>query len=108
MIAMVLTKNMYLTTKLTAMLSFGVGGAVSAMKNTLKNNKRERKSAFDKLKKHPSEHPEGELHFEKTATQAQLQKIREDVKRENRKAMIRNVSIILAIMLILIYFIGFA
>jgi hypothetical protein len=90
------------------MLSFGVGGAISAMKNTLKNNKRERKSAFDKLKQHPGEHPEGELHFENTATQAQLQKIREKVQRENRMVMIRNVSIIVVIMLVLIYLVGFA
>ena len=90
------------------MLSFGVGGAISAMKNTLKNNKRERKSAFDKLKKHPGEHPEGKLHFDNTATQTQLQKIREEVQRENRKVMIRNITIVVIIMFVLIYLVGFA
>ena len=85
-----------------------VSGVVSAMKTTLKNNKRGRKSAFKKLKDNPTEHEPGKLHFENKATQAELEKIREKVKRENKRIMIRNVTIIAVIMIILIYFIGFA
>lgn len=58
------------------------GGAVSAMVTSLKNNKRERKSALKRLKDNPAEYGDaGKLHFENKATQAQLQKIREDLKR---------------------------
>ena len=97
---------LYLNIKLTVM-SFG--GAVSAMVTSLKNNRRDRKSAFKKLKDNPAEYgEEGKLHFENEATPDQLKKIREDLRRENRKVMIRNVSIIVVIMLVLIYLIGFA
>jgi len=85
------------------------GGAVSGMITSLKNNKRDRKSALKRLKDNPAEYGEdGKLHFEKTATPAQLKKIREDIQRQNRKIMIRNVVIIGLIAAILIYFIGFA
>ncbi len=90
------------------MLLPGIAGAVSAMKSTLKNNKRDRKSAFKKLKESSVEYDDGKLHFENSATPEQLKRIRENVQRENRKIMIRNVSIIVAIMIALIYFIGFA
>ena len=90
------------------MLLAGLASAVSSMKTSLKNNKRGRKSAFKKLNDSPVAYEDGKLHFENTATPEQLQKIGERVRRENRKIMIRNVSIIVAIMLILIYFIGFA
>ena len=84
------------------------GGAVSGMVTSLKNNKRERKSALKRLKDNPAEYgDEGKLHFENKATQAQLQKIREDLKRENRVKMIRNLVIIGVFMAALIYFIGF-
>ena len=74
------------------------GGAVGAMITSLKNNKRDRKSALKRLKDNPAAYgEEGKLHFENTATPEQLKKI-----------MIRNVSIIVVILLLLIYFIGFA
>ena len=85
------------------------GGAVGAMITSLKNNKRDRKSALKRLKDNPAAYgEEGKLHFENTATPEQLKKIREDLRRENKKIMIRNVSIIVVILLLLIYFIGFA
>ncbi len=84
------------------------GGAVSAMVTSLKNNKRERKSALKRLKDNPAEYGNsGKLHFENKATQAQLQKIREDLKRENRKRIMKTVLIIAVFMALLIYFIGF-
>lgn len=85
------------------------GGVVSGMITSLKNNKRERKSALKRLKDNPAEYGEsGKLHFKNTATPSQLKRIRDNIKRENRKVMIRNVSIVVVITLILIYFIGFA
>jgi hypothetical protein len=85
------------------------GGAVGSMLTSLKNNKRDRKSALKRLKDNPAEYGEdGKLHFEKKATPAQLKKIREDLRRRNKQIMIRNVSIIVAIMIVLIYLIGFA
>ena len=87
-------------------MSFGV---VQSMISSLKNNKRDRKSALKRLKDNPAEYSDGnELHFDKKATPHQLKKIREDLQKENRKRMIRNVSIIVIFMLIFIYFIGFA
>lgn len=84
------------------------GGAVSAMMTSLKNNKRDRKSALKRLKDNPTEYGEtGKLHFENKATHAQLQKIREDLKRENRNRTIKTVLIIGLFMAALIYFIGF-
>ncbi len=85
------------------------GGAVGAMITSLKNNKRDRKSALKRLKENPAEYSEGgELYFDKKATPAQLHKIREDLKGENRKAFIRKAVIVGIIFVLLIYFIGFA
>ena len=87
-------------------MSFGV---VQSMISSIKNNKRDRKSALKRLKENPAEYSEGgELHFEKKATPAQLHKIREDLKRENRKAFIRKAVIVGIVFVLLIYFIGFA
>ncbi|MEQ6123621.1 hypothetical protein AAON49_05425 [Pseudotenacibaculum sp. MALMAid0570] len=85
------------------------GGAVGAMITSLKNNKRDRKSALKKLKDSGVEYSDKtELHFENEASPMELKKIREKVKEENRKIIIRNIIIMTVIMLIAIYFIGFA
>lgn len=87
-------------------MSFGV---VQSMISSLKNNKRDRKSALKRLKENPAEYSDGnELHFEKKATPMQLKKIREDLQKENRKIKVRNITIVVIFMLALIYFIGFA
>lgn len=85
-------------------------GTVQSMITSLKNNKRDRKSALKRLKENPAEYSDegNELHFEKEASPAQLKKIREDLKRENRKILIRKLVIIGIIFLLIIYFIGFA
>lgn len=84
------------------------GGAVSAMMTSLKNNKRERKSALKRLKDSPLEYGDsGKLHFESKATESQLKSIREKIKRENRIRLLKNVIIISVFMALLIYFIGF-
>ncbi len=87
-----------------------LSGVISAMKTTLKNNKRDRKSAIKKLKDSGAlDHTyKTELHFEKKATPYQLKKIREKVQRENRRIMTRNIVIVTILMILLIYFIGFA
>ena len=87
-------------------MSFGV---VQSMISSLKNNKRDRKSALKRLQENPAEYSDGnDLHFEKKASPMQLKKIREDLQKENRKIMIRNIVIVVVFMLVLIYFIGFA
>ncbi len=84
------------------------GGAVSSMMTSLKNNKRERKSVLKRLKDNPAEYGDsGKLHFKNKATESQLQTIRENIKRENRKRILKNVIIISIFMALLIYFIGF-
>lgn len=88
----------------------GFGGSVSGMLTALKNNKRERKSALKRLKDNPAEYADDgvELHFEKEASPAQLKKIREDLKGENRRILIRKLVIIGIVFLLIVYFIGFA
>ncbi len=84
------------------------GGAVSAMVTALKNNKRDRKSALKKLKDSGVEYSgKTELHFENQASPAELEKIRQRVKEENRKIVIRNMIIMVVLMAIAIFFIGF-
>ena len=49
------------------------GGAMGAMITSLKNNKRDRKSALKRLKDNPAEYGAGtKLHFENTATPEEL------------------------------------
>ena len=45
-------------------MSFGVG---QSMISSIKNNKRVRKSALKRLKEHPAEYGENQLHFDKKA-----------------------------------------
>lgn len=87
-------------------MSFGV---VQSMISSIKNNKRDRKSALKRLKENPAEYSEGgALHFEKKASPAHLRKIREDMKRENRKTFVKTALILAIIFAVFIYFIGFA
>ncbi|WP_439131403.1 hypothetical protein [Polaribacter sp.] len=53
------------------------GGAVSAMITSLKNNKRTRVSAFDKIKNNTTK-SKIKLHFNKEATSEELLKIKEN------------------------------
>ena len=85
-----------------------LSGVVSAMKTTLKNNKRERKSAFKNLKdKGVESSGKTELHFENKATPRQLKEIRKKLQRENKIRTRNRLLIIGVIIVILIYFIGF-
>ena len=65
-------------------------GSTSAMITSIKNNKRPRKSAIEKLKKHRyfEKNDSDELSFNKTATEKQLEQIRLEAKKENRRKLI--------------------
>lgn len=78
------------------LFAMGFGGAVSAMVTTLKNNKRDRKSTFKKMKQYESSSNNADqLIFTKKATPDQLKKIRTEIRKENRKKLVfKTVSII--------------
>lgn len=81
-------------------------GSIAAMVTSLKNNKRTRVSTFKKMK----DFKEGkniQVSFDKIATPHQLKKIREKLQKENRKNLKRNSIILIFIMIISIYVIGF-
>ncbi|MFC4267402.1 hypothetical protein [Polaribacter marinivivus] len=73
---------------------------------SLKHNKRERVSAFKKMK----DFKEGkniEVYFDKKVTKYQLKKIRDKIQQENKYRLRKNIIIFTIAMLILIYAIGF-
>lgn len=76
------------------------------MITSLKNNKRTRVSAFKKLKNYKKSNDTA-LYFEKKASPDQLKKIREKIKAENRKALKKNVILVLIALAITIYVVGF-
>lgn len=78
------------------------GGAVSAMITSLKNNKRKRISAFDKLERFQKENSD-KLYFDKSTNKKELDKIRLQTLKKNRTQYIKNSIGILIIFSILIY-----
>ncbi len=85
------------------------GGATSAMIASIKNNKRSRKSAIEKLKKHgyyDNDTPD-QLSFNKTATEEQLEKIRLEAKKENRRKLLMYLIPIGVISIVALIAIGF-
>ncbi|XRE43638.1 hypothetical protein ACIVBQ_001842 [Tenacibaculum discolor] len=78
------------------------GGAVSAMITSLKNNKRKRVSAFDKLERFQKENSD-KLYFDKCANKKELDKIRLQILKKNKTQYIKNSIGILIIFSILIY-----
>ena len=78
--------------------------SIAAMVMSIKNNKRARQSAFKKLDKNGSYSTKTKLFFHKNASKKQLRDIKEKLRKENKKVLIRKTAIIL----ILIYCIGFA
>ena len=81
-------------------------GSIAAMVTSLKNNKRERVSAFKKMKDLKAG-KNIQVSFDKKATPHQLKNIREKLQKENKKTQKRNSIILISIMIILIYVIGF-
>ncbi|TVZ56038.1 hypothetical protein OD91_1317 [Lutibacter sp. Hel_I_33_5] len=79
---------------------------IADMAASLRNNKRNRVSNFERLKNYKKANYKT-LHFDNKATPHQLKKIREKIKEQNRISF-RNKAIVLSIIfLILIYVIGF-
>jgi hypothetical protein len=80
--------------------------SIAAMVTSLKNNKRKRVSTFKKMK----DFKEGkniQVSFDKSATPHQLKNIREKLQKENKQILKRNIIILIFIMILLIYMIGF-
>ncbi|MCB0459325.1 MAG: hypothetical protein R2821_02395 [Flavobacteriaceae bacterium] len=81
------------------------GGAVSAMLTSLKNNKRSRVSAFEKIKGYENiPYKKGKI--EKKATPLQLKEIREKLQKENKMntVIVTIVSIIVAVILVVLFY----
>jgi len=83
------------------------GGSIAAMVASMKNNKRTRKSAIEKLKENGSYTTHTELHFDKKATKHQLKTIRERIKKENQIRFRNKAILLVSFILIIIYFVGF-
>lgn len=81
-------------------------GFTAHMIASLKNNKRSRTGAFNKLKK-IKKSKLSKLHFPKKATPEELKRIRKKIQRENNIIFYRKVSIIMILILVIIYAIGF-
>ena len=77
------------------------GGAVSAMITSLKNNRRQRSSAFDKVKNYGEVHSKKPF-IDKKASPQQLKEIREKLKRENRRATLITLSVVLFFLIVLL------
>lgn len=77
------------------------GGAVSAMIASLKNNKRKKVSAFEKLERFQKENSD-KLYFEKSASKKELDLIKNRIQKENRTRTIKNGIVALTIFIILI------
>lgn len=82
------------------------GGAVAAMITSLKNNKRARVSAFDKMNGFEND-SNIELHFEKKASQKQLHEIKEKIQSENKQILIKKIVFFILFFLCLTYLIYF-
>ena len=73
---------------------------------SLKHNKRERVSAFKKIK-NLKKGKNSSVFFTKKATPSQLKKIRERILLENKKKRQQSLFIFITILVIFIYVIGF-
>ncbi|EAQ42570.1 MULTISPECIES: hypothetical protein [unclassified Polaribacter] len=84
----------------------GFGGSAAAMITSLKNNKRNRVSALEKLKNHKKGNAI-QVKFDKKANKIQLKQIREKLQAENKRKLRRNIILFVLGILIIIYAIGF-
>ncbi|CAM1342619.1 hypothetical protein [Tenacibaculum aestuarii] len=80
----------------------GFGGSVSAMITSLKNNKRKRVSAFEKLERLQKENNDT-LHFKKSASKKELTQLKKRVLKENKSQLIKNSILFFLIFIILVY-----
>ena len=83
------------------------GGSVSAMITTIKNNRRSRVSAFEKMERYSDvKYKEGTI--DKKASPQLLREIRENIQRENRRNTRILVISMISIVLIIYILIKFA
>lgn len=80
--------------------------SISGMITSLKNNKRTRVSAFDKIKNF-KEGKNIKVSFNSKATPQQLRRIKEKLQNENKKKFRKNIIILSIALIIIIYAIGF-
>jgi len=80
----------------------GFGGSVSAMITSLKNNKRKRVSAFEKLERFQKENDD-KLYFKKSASKKELVQLKKQVLKENKNQLIKNSILFFLIFIILVY-----
>ena len=82
--------------------------SAAAMIISIKNNKRARKSAFKKLVKNGSYSTKTKLFFHRNASKIQLRNIKEKLRKENKRVLVRKIATILIPLIMMIYCIGFA
>ena len=82
------------------------GGAVSSMITSIKNNKRNRKSTFEKLESYQKDDNDS-LHFTKNVTESELEEIKFRVRKEKRSSLIKNIVFLIIAFLFLYFLVGF-
>ncbi|WBX71603.1 MULTISPECIES: hypothetical protein [Tenacibaculum] len=82
------------------------GGAVSSMVTSIKNNKRNRKSTFEKLESYQKDDNDS-LHFTKNVTESELEEIKFRVRKEKRSSLIKNIVFLIIAFLFLYFLVGF-
>ena len=80
--------------------------SIAGMIASIKMNKRNRVSTFNKLKDFKDGY-NTELHFKKKSTPSQLKRIREKIQKENKQRLIKRIVLISSFVILLIYFVGF-
>jgi hypothetical protein len=88
------------------LLAMSFGGAVSSMITSIKNNKRNRKSTFNKLESYQKNNNDT-LHFTNSVTENELKEIKLRIKKEDRISLIKNIVLLIFAFLILYLVIGF-
>lgn len=81
-------------------------GGASYMITSLKNNKRNRKSAFEKLENYQKDDNDS-LHFTKNVTESELEEIKFRVRKEKRSSLIKNIVFLIIAFLFLYFLVGF-
>lgn len=82
------------------------GGAVSSMITSIKNNKRNRKSTFEKLESYQKDDNDS-LHFTKNVTESELEEIKFRVRKEKRSSLIKNIVFLIIAFLFLYFLVCF-
>ncbi|WP_422090212.1 hypothetical protein [Tenacibaculum ovolyticum] len=82
------------------------GGAVSSMITSTKNNKRNRKSTFEKLASYQKDDNDS-LHLTKNVTESELEEIKFRVRKEKRSSLIKNIVLLIIAFLFLYFLVGF-